>query len=287
MFLAYTNETIKKVNQICYKIKKEKCSQCKNDIKISTFTFSKECIKNFGWIVCDNVKFNKVNYKQDVEIRQPIDYSNKLFESDFGILKATASKDNNDKFMFYNGQHIQKIEYNNNIFTIYSEDKRLFYHKSLAHLKLSLNFASTVHKSQGMSIDLVTFIIDKDYLDSNLVFTALTRSKKPDKILILNNLYTDDISFNNIRYTNTSSLFGSEEDSKLAYESIINKDSKIYQIYNPNKDTNGYKGMKYIEVYDKTKSDNIGWLNFMLTRGVDCHKKYFCYVKNTERNYDV
>jgi len=289
MFLAYKNETVKQVNQICYNtIKKEKCSQCKNDIKISTFTFCKECIEKFGWIVSGNVNFNKVDYVQDVEILQPnlgdnVEYSNKLFESEFGILKSVASKDNNDKFMFYNGQHIKKIGYNNNIFTIYpEEDKRLFYHKSLEHLKLSLNFASTVHKSQGMSIDLVTFIIDQNNLDSNLVFTALTRSTKPDKILILNKLDTDNISFNNIRYTNTSSLFGSEEDSKSGYNSLINKDSNfsiIYQIYNPKSDSKGYKGMKYIELYDKTEHDDIGWLNFMLNRGPDCHKNIFMLCK--------
>ena len=147
----------------------------------------------------------------------------------------------------YNGQ---KLNIEPNEFEGYDirANKDLFYMKKedINKLDFSLMFAITVHKSQGRSVENITFIIDKDNLDSNLIFTALTRTENPTKILILNKLDKDDINFNNIPYH-------------------LSEEAMCETIYKSQRQGDPLSGKKYRDVFIEQTINKPSWIEFMVS----------------------
>ena len=258
-FIAYMNKTVNDINQICYDIKKKECcEQCENNITIESYTFCKKCIRKFDYLCCTNKKFDTIlRNKEDEYVekkmvpkqilpKQILEYSNRVMVSKInGSIKyIKTSKCAN---YLYNGQ---KLNIEPNEFEGYDirANKDLFYMKKedINKLDFSLMFAITVHKSQGRSVENITFIIDKDNLDSNLIFTALTRTENPTKILILNKLDKDDINFNNIPYH-------------------LSEEAMCETIYKSQRQGDPLSGKKYRDVFIEQTINKPSWIEFMVS----------------------
>ena len=264
-FIASMNVTVDEINKLCYSIKKkEYCSQCENNIVINTkYTFCKECISKFDFICSSNRKFDTISkdkkheYKEkQIVPKENVEYSNRVMVSEInGSIKYIKTQKHAD-CMLFNGQ---KLRIEPNEFQGYDikPDKHLFYMKKedIDKLELRLMFAITVHKCQGRTVDNITYIIDRDNQDSDIIFTALTRTKNPTKILILNKLDKDDITFNN---------------TKLSEEDMCDT---IYKSQKPN---DPFSGKTYRAVFiEKTKTDP-SWIDWIISeRSPPKHRKIF------------
>ena len=265
-FIALTNDTVNDINKVCYNIKKKECcSQCENNITIKRYTFCENCIGKFDFLCGTNKKFDTIlknkkhEYKEkQIVPKENLEYSNIVMVSEInGSIKYVRTQKLSN-YMFFNGQ---KLRIEPNEFQGYDikANKDLFYMKKedINTLNLSLMFAITVHKSQGRSVHTITFIIDKDNLDSDIIFTALTRARNPQQILILNKLDKDDINFNNIPYY-------------LSEESMCNT---IYKSQKPN---DHFSGKTYKDVFIKKLKSEPGWIDFMVSeRGPPRHRDIF------------
>ena len=257
-FIAYKNKTVKEINKICYNIKKKECcEQCENNITIESYTFCKKCIRKFDFLCCTNKKFDTIlRDKEDEYVekkmvpkeilpKQILEYSNRVMVSKInGSIKyIKTSKCAN---YLYNGQ---KLNIEPNEFEGYDirANKDLFYMKKedINKLDLSLMFSITAHKCQGRSVENITFIIDSDNLDSNLIFTALTRTKNPTKILILNKLDKDDINFNNIPYH-------------------LNEEAMCETIYKSQKPNDPLCGKTYKDVFIEQTKHKPSWIVWII-----------------------
>jgi hypothetical protein len=265
-FIAYKNNTVDEINDICYEIKKKECCEhCENNITIAGYKFCKNCIGKFDFLCGTNKKFDTIlRNKQDEYIekkmvpqqilpKEILEYSNRVMvskiNSSFKYIKTSKCTN-----FLYNGQ---KLNIEPNEFEGYDirANKDLFYMKKedINKLKLGLMFAITVHKSQGRSVHTITFIIDKDNLDSDAIFTALTRARNPQQILILNKLDKDDINFNNI-------------------PDYLSEESRCYNIYRTQNPNDLFSGKTYKDVFiEKTKIDP-GWIDFMVSEKCRVHK---------------
>ena len=108
-------------------------------------------------------------------------------------------------------------------------------------------FAITIHKSQGQSKNTITFIIDTDNMGSDMVFTALTRAREPNQILILNKLDKDNINFDHIPYH-------------------LNEKNQCETIYKTQKPKDPFSGKRYIDVFKEKQKTPSGceWIEFMI-----------------------
>jgi hypothetical protein len=261
-FISLTNNTVNYINKVCYNIKKKECcSQCENNITIKSYTFCENCIGKFDFLCGTNKKFDTIlknkkhEYKEkQIVPKENLEYSNIVMVSEInGSIKYVRTQKLSN-YMFFNGQ---KLRIEPNEFQGYDikANKDLFYMKKedINTLNLSLMFAITVHKSQGRSVHTITFIIDKDNLDSDVIFTALTRARNPQQILILNKLDKDDINFNNIPYY-------------LSEESMCNT---IYKSQKPN---DHFSGKTYKDVFIKKLKSDPDWIDFMVSEQCRAHK---------------
>ena len=256
IFLCHKNETTTNINRICYNIiKKEHCDKCKNTIRIKNYTFCNNCIKKFDWMSGSNVKYDKVKdiekedyNEKEIILEKDIEYSNIVMVSkkngNIKYIKKTRCSD----YMFYNGQKMT-IEINkHNTYDINPTNGKKFYMENINNLYLDLMFAITIHKSQGQSKETITFIIDTDNMGSDMVFTALTRARKPNQILILNKLDKDIINFDHIPYH-------------------LNEKNQCETIYMTKKINDPLSGKRYIDVFRKQQKDDPGWIKFMIEKG--------------------
>jgi hypothetical protein len=254
-FIASMNVTVNQINNICYNIKKKEwCDQCENNITIESYKFCKNCIGKFEFLCSTNKKFDTIlkckkhEYKEkQIVLKENLEYSNRVMVSEInGSIKYIRTQKQAD-YMFFNGQ---KLTIKPNEFEGYDikANKDLFYMKKedINTLNLSLMFAITVHKSQGRSVHNITFIIDKDNLDSDVIFTALTRARNPQQILILNKLDKDDINFNNIPY-------------------YLSEESMCKTIYKSQKPNDPFSGKTYKDVFIEKTKNNPDWIDFMVS----------------------
>jgi hypothetical protein len=276
IFLTSTNKTVNEVNKLCYQAyKKRECGSCKNTIKIDCYKFCSMCVKGVKWRINTNTKYSHIE-KEDknyTKIELPLlpdeeKYSNNVMRHNkTGELKYTSDL---DTYMVYNGSIINISCNTKGVYDLLLDDRsKKIYIDDITHINLSLCFAMTTHKSQGSTYDVVTFIIDRDMIDSNLLFTALTRATNMIKILILNKLDMENITFNNI----------SEQNSSL--------DKKCEEIYNSVNKTE-HCGKSYIEIYTnymKEDNKNKKWLNWIMKSGPKKHRERFrnCQLYNIER----
>ena len=274
IFISTTNKTINDINNICYKYEKKKCICCVNNIKIDDYTFCKECIINFKWRIGDNIKFdNEKNISEDYKEKElpkkkDIEYSNKVFISEKnGDIKYIKNK-KSDYHMFNNGQIINISINENGDYDI--KTKNLFYMKSIFNLKLKLSFALTVNKCQGMTKEHITFIIDRNGVKNDSIYTALTRARNLDDILVLNKLNIDNIDFNN---------------NNIYYpKNNFEKRRQCESIYKPRDTKNHLYGKSYIDVYKIQKKEKPGWLHWIINDNPSSkHKNIFKLCENYEK----
>ena len=154
--------------------------------------------------------------------------------------------------MLYNGQRIRIKINSDNKFDILISNKKLLYIYDIEDIKLSLGFCMTTHKAQGSTYENVSFIVDRNDISSDLVFTALTRAKNMNTILIINKTEQDDIYFN-------KTPFDDNTDDK--FTELINRR------YYPKNTEHKYYGKKYIDIYIQIKEGNYkekNWLYWMM-----------------------
>ena len=254
IFLCHKNETTANINRICYNIiKKEHCYKCTNTIRIKTYTFCNNCIKKFDWMSGSNVKYDKVKdiekedyNEKEIILEKDFEYSNIVMVSkkngNIKYIKKTRCSD----YMFYNGQKMTIESNKHNTYDINANGKK-FYMENINNLYLDLMFAITIHKSQGQSKNTITFIIDTDNMGSDMVFTALTRAREPNQILILNKLDKDIINFDHIPYH-------------------LNEKNQCETIYKTQKPKDPFSGKRYIDVFKEKQKNPSGceWIEFMI-----------------------
>lgn len=255
IFLSSTNITKDKVNHLCYKnYKKHNCVSCSNNIKVRHYSFCSICIGGIDWIVNSNFKYSKLDRtytKHELPKTDDIEYSNIVYLNDSNNIKYVST--NNDNIMLYNGQII-KIKINShNKFDILPANKQLLYINDIKDINLSLGFAMTTHKAQGSTYKNVSFIVDREDISSDLVFTAITRASNMNTVMIINKTGKDDVFFG-------STQFDINTDDKLV--------RSCNRIYHPKTPEKPYYGKKYIEIYKTIKEGGNkwenGWLDWMM-----------------------
>ena len=263
VFLSSTNNTKDKINYICYKNYKNNCVSCSNDIKVKNYEFCSLCIAGIKWVINSNFKYKNCKYdtytKDDAYTKlellelpetNDIKYSNIVRLNK--CKKPEYESVDTDSIMLYNGQRIRIKINSDNKFDILISNKKLLYIYDIEDIKLSLGFCMTTHKAQGSTYENVSFIVDRNDISSDLVFTALTRAKNMNTILIINKTEQDDIYFN-------KTPFDDNTDDK--FTELINRR------YYPKNTEHKYYGKKYIDIYIQIKEGNYkekNWLYWMM-----------------------
>lgn len=165
-----------------------------NDLKIVNKI---KIIKNFKKKFCD--KFNKINkifnslssYKENEDYNYLLNLFHNDFEECFIINnyrlydKIMITKNNYNKDLM-NGMIGEIIKFDNfsKELTVKFDEKKIIIlsHDDFENIKLS--FMITIHKSQGSEKDNVIILINDSQINSiNLLYTAITRSKKTCTII--------------------------------------------------------------------------------------------------------
>jgi len=196
-----------------------------------------------------SIEKNKEYWKEQYNNRVLVHKTSKKIK----YIKNSQEKSNN---MLYNGVDIKICINNDDKYDIQIPiNGTTMYIDSLNDIDLSLSFCMTVHKSQGVTKDTITYILDKNNTESRLLYTALTRAKKPVNILILNdtNLADNDIIFRS---------------NDIISENNTDEKHICKKIYYPSSKQKPYYGQTYFIItkicIESSNNKDKGWLNFML-----------------------
>ena len=266
VFLSSTNDTKNEVNNICYKhFKETKCSSCENTIKLKKYHFCSRCIGGIKWLITSKKKFTIFDKGIDyTEIELPklnkdTKYSNRAYYNQCNEIIYTS--ENSESNMLYNGQIVTIKQNKNYKFDIDSNGQKI-YINDFNDIDISLAFCMTTHKAQGTTYKTVTFIIDREKIQSDLIFTAITRAKNMEQVLILNK--TDN---NNVEFKSTQ--FNIDNDNKLDREC----NSIYYTIKKKDNDKN--YGRSYINIYNDCDEEIIRFVKWMIKDGPKKHRDIF------------
>lgn len=170
-----------------------------------------ECIKkhsvdddifNTQFITYTNVRTDEINKIIQEKNKSPLllDYNKHNYNKTFKLNDKVISTINNYTYEYFNGEIYYIENINNDYITIRFDDRNT---KDIPicifHEDFKLAYSITCHKSQGMSIDNVVYIIDSNQCfnpngyGKKHMYTAVTRSKYNCKIISLINRPIEDI----------------------------------------------------------------------------------------------
>lgn len=139
-------------------------------------------------------KVNKINQKIALLDGELIRTERKIIVGD----KVIQSKNNNKKRV-YNGEQgvVTKIYEDLDVLEVYVNfgDKLIKYDEKTLN-ELELSYAISIHKAQGSQSKVVIVVIDKndeEFLNKNLLYTAITRAEERCIIIQENNIFNECI----------------------------------------------------------------------------------------------
>lgn len=193
VFITTTNQTKNLINNHLYQIHNKKCKECVADIIINDNTYCNKCIENYNFIVKSNLFYNKPDRisKCHVNITEDIPNSmNDIYQDQNGkcINIKRPFVTNSDKLLFFNSEHVKIIkEKDHYVLVNIVDDKYVNYRriKTLDSIKLDLTFAQTTHSAQGQTMDNIAFVLDRYYIDTDIAYTAITRTRFLDTMVLL------------------------------------------------------------------------------------------------------
>lgn len=214
-FISDTNEQTNHINKLIYTlIHNKKCPKCLNEISINSHYFCRNCIKFFEFKCGKNKKFDNIKpdtYAQMTENKnQYTIFRNEKYDGE--LLKAKSNMifcdkksqqtlylkyDTDNKHLLFNGENIcieltqLQLFVKIPIYKIYNRKEnvkqniRYITEDTLNQLNLKLSLCITTHKAQGQTMKRICVVLDKGFVKSNLLFTALTRAQEIDDTKIL------------------------------------------------------------------------------------------------------
>lgn len=275
--LCYMNKTVEKINDIAYKNRGKydnlegkfiKHENCQEDICISKYSFCEKCIADTIFVINKNIKYTTYLPTNCVKIFDEEGYQNEIYLNKNEPNKPIYKSKTKEKHMFFNGETFKIRKKDDETYIINSvnslgedikkyDDRGIEMRKivrSLIDLPISLTYCQTVHKSQGKTFNNISFIVDSNYLQSDLVFTALTRSKNIDEIEIFKNVCEDngDIKF---KICNINSISG----QIFQIKKFVNVETEIVAEFGK------YKGQKWLWI----KENDVSYVDWILTNVKD------------------